>query len=152
MTRAISKDLTKFLKPFDNEVKAIGLFLRKFVLDIYPDSYELIYDNYNALVIGFSTSDRAGDAFCSIAVYSKYANFGFNRGSEIEDPEKKLVGSGSLYRYMTVRKKEDFPKAYIKKLSKYAYENSMRRLKDKKHIAKGITITKSISPVKRRPK
>lgn len=151
MSLPISKDLTKFLKPFDKNVKDTALFLCEFVLDLYPKSYELIYDNYNALAIGFAPSEKAGDAFCSIAVYAKYVNFGFIRGSEIEDPEKRLTGSGTFYRYITVKVKKEFPKVYIKKLLKSAYANSVSRLKEMKQIEKGITITKSISPVKRRP-
>ena len=152
MLRPISRDLTRFLRPFDDNVRQTALFLRKLVLEIYPDSFELIYDNYNALAIGFAVSDRAGDVFCSIAVYSWYVNFGLNRGSEIVDPEKKLVGSGSLYRHIAVEDREQFPRVCMKRLLKQAYRNSIRRMKDKKLLAKGITITKSISPVKRRPR
>lgn len=152
MTRPVSKDLIRFLKPFPRHVRATTIYLRKFVFDIYPDSYELIYDNYNALAVGFAVSDRAGDAFCSIAVYADYVNFGFNRGSEIEDPEKMLAGSGNLYRRIMVRTKDDFPKVYIKKLLRRAYAHALSRLRDKEPPAKGVTITKSISRVRRRPK
>jgi hypothetical protein len=42
-------------------------------------------------------SERAGDKFCSIAVFSSHCNFGFNRGSEITDPGKIFLGEGQLY-------------------------------------------------------
>lgn len=87
MSQKPSKELIQFLKPFPEQVQEIVLKIREFLWDLYPESNELIYDNYNALAIGFSVSDRAGDTFCSIAVYSTYANFGFNRGSEISDPK-----------------------------------------------------------------
>ena len=151
MSKEELKELTTFLKPFPENVRQTALWLREFVWDLYPDSNELIYDNYNALAIGFSPSDRSGDAFCHIAVYSKYVNFGFNRGSEIADPEHRLVGSGSLVRHLKVSDKSDFPKAYMKKLLKEAQRNSRARLKERKQILKGATIVKSISPVKRRP-
>ena len=102
--------------------------------------------------IGFAISERTGDAFCSVAVYSRYVNFGFNRGPEIEDREKKLAGSGSLYRRIAVSEKDQCPRVYIKKLLKQAHKNSVKRMKDKKQIAKGITITKSTSSVKRMPR
>ena len=126
------------------------MWLRKYVWDLLPDSNELIYDNYNALVIGFGTSDKASDAYCSIAVYARYVNFGLLRGSEISDPDRVLNGEGSLYRKMAVKKKEEFPKTYMEKLLKAAYKNSLSRLKGKQSL-KGKIITKSISPVKRRP-
>jgi hypothetical protein len=144
-------DLSKFLLPFPDEVKAAALGLREFVWDLYPDTNELIYDNYNALALGWSLTDKAGDVFCSIAIYSGHVNFGFNRGSEIDDPQKILVGNGSLYRYISVKDKADFPEEDILQLLQSAYENAASRLKPTKKVFKGQTIVKSISPKKRRP-
>ena len=76
MAREPLNDLLKFLKPFDKKVQTTALLLREFVLDILPDSNELIYDNYNALAIGYSLTDKQKEMFCHIAVYSKYANIG----------------------------------------------------------------------------
>ncbi len=152
MAKQDTKDLTKFLQPFPGSVQKLTLWLREFVWDLYPESNELIYDNYNALAIGFGPGETASDVFCSIAVYSMHVNFGFNRGSEIADPDKMLTGKGSLYRYITVKAIDDFPEVYMKKLLKEAYVNSMMRLKENKKVVKGLTITKSISPKQRRPK
>ena len=111
----------------------------------------MIYDNYNALAVGWSPTDRVGHTFCSIAIgrTSKNIHFGFYWGSEISDPEKRLIGQGNQYRYVLVKSKSEFPKAYIKKLLKDAYANSMAKVKDKKQIMHGNTITKSISAKKR---
>ena len=147
-----TKDLIKFLKPFSAENKELALWLREFVWKLYPKGNELIYDNYNALAFGWSTSDRLGDTFCSIAVFGKeYLHFGFYWGNQIADPEKKLEGKGNQYRYIKVYNKKDFPKAYITKLLKEAYANSLEKLKEGKQVLKGVTITKSISAKKRRP-
>ncbi len=120
MSKEQTTDLVKFLKPFFEDIQAASLWLREFVWDLYPDCNELIYDNYAALAFGWSTSDKAGDVFCSIALYSKCAHFGFLRGSEIDDPEKMLVGNGKLYRYIKVTDTKEFPKNYMKKLLKEA--------------------------------
>jgi hypothetical protein len=152
MSKEQTKDLLKFLQPFNDDIKEIALCLREFVWTLYPESNELIYDNYNALAFGWSPTDRLGHTFCSIAVGSnKYVHFGFYWGSEIADPDKILLGKGNQYRYIIVKNKIDFPKTYIKKLLKEAYANSLAKVKDKKQIIKGATITKSISPVKKRP-
>ena len=37
-----------------------------------PGAVELVYDNYNALVIGFGPSERASDATLSVAVYPRW--------------------------------------------------------------------------------
>ena len=145
------KSLLKFLKPFDKEINEIVFWLREFIWELYPDSNELIYDNYNALAVGWSPTDRVGHTFCSIAVgrTSKNIHFGFYWGSEIQDPEKKLIGQGNQYRYLLVKSISEFPKTYIKKLLKEAYANSMAKVKDKKQLMQGNTITKSISAKKR---
>jgi hypothetical protein len=145
-------DLMKFLMPFPDHVQQMALWLRNFIWELYPESNELIYDNYNALAFGFATSDKAGDVFCSVAVYANYVNFGFNRGVGIKDPDKVLLGKGNLYRFIRVTDINDFPEDYIKILLQLAYANSLARLKAGKLLLKGQTITKSISPVKRRPK
>jgi hypothetical protein len=152
MSKVQTKDLLKFLKPFPEEIKERALWLREFVWDLYPGCNELIYDNYNALAFGWSLSEKLGDTFCSVAVgrSSHNVHFGFFRGSKIADPKKILLGKGNQYRYILVKNKEDFPKTYIKKLLMEAYAYSFARLKDKKQVLKSATITKSISPVKRR--
>jgi hypothetical protein len=154
MSKEQTKELLKFLKPFDARIREIALWLREFVWDLYPDANELIYDNYNALAIGWSLTDRLGHTFCSIAVYRSGSNnihFGFYWGSQIADPKKMLLGEGNQYRYIRVENKDDFPKAYIKKLLKDAYANSLVKVKDKSQLTQGTTITKMISAAKRKP-
>jgi len=144
-------DLVKFLLPYPDHVKAAALWLRDFIWDLYPQTNELIYDNYNAVAFGWSTTDKAGDVFCSIAVFTDYVNFGFNRGTDFDDRHHILKGDGSLYRYIRVKEKDDFPEEKIKDLLVVAYENSITRMKPQKKSIKRETIVKSISPVKRRP-
>lgn len=159
MGKEETKDLLKFLAPFSEEIIEIALWLREFVWDLYPDANELIYDNYNAVAFGWSPSDKVSHIFCSVAAgTNKYVHFGFYWGSKIADPEKILLGNGNQYRYIKVATKKDFPRIYIKKLLKEAYAYSMDKMElagpaqsVKKPILKGATITKSISPVKKRP-
>jgi hypothetical protein len=145
------KDLVKFLFPYPDKVKAAALWLREFVWGLYPNTNELIYDNYNAVAFGWSPTDKAGDVFCSIAVFSDHVNFGFNRGVDIDDPGNMLLGDGSQYRYIKVKDKEDFQEWYMKQLLEDAYRISISRMKPVKNSVKGETIVKSISPVKKRP-
>jgi hypothetical protein len=147
-----NKDLMKFLRPFDKGMQEKALQLREFVWDLHPEANELIYDNYNALAIGWSPTDRVGHTFCSIALSRTNENvhFGFYWGSEIADPEKKLIGNGNQYRYLLVKSMEDFPRVYITKLIRAANRNSMGKIKDPRQIVKGLTITKSVSATKRK--
>jgi len=154
MSKEPTKDLLKFLKPFGREITERVMWLREFVWDLYPQANELIYDNYNALAFGWSPTDKVSHTFCSIAVgrTSNNVHFGFYWGTEISDPDKILLGEGNQYRYILVTDKNTFPKAYIKKLVKEAFANSLAKVKDKKQISHGQTIVKSISPKKRERK
>ena len=166
MSKKETKDLLKFMKPFPSEIQEMALWLRSFVWDLYPSANELIYDNYNALAVGWSPTDRVGHTFCSIAIgrSSHNVHFGFYQGSQIADPKKILLGQGNQYRYLLVKNKNDFPKVYIRKLMKEAYANSLAKVKpvpgssgkkgkkDDLQFPKGETITKSISKVKRKGK
>jgi hypothetical protein len=151
MSKDETKDLLSFLKPFDKDIQELVLWLREFIWDLYPKTNELIYDNYNALAVGWSPTEKVGHTFCSIAVgrTSKNVHFGFYWGAQISDPEKMLIGNGNQYRYILVKNKNEFPKVYIKKLLKEAFANSLAKVKDKNQLVEGLTITKSISPAKR---
>ena len=151
MSKDQVKDLLKFLKPFPDDVQQTALWLREFVWDLYPNANELIYDNYNALAFGWSPTDKVAHTFCSVAVgrTSYNVHFGFYWGSEIADPERKLIGEGNQYRYLLVSDIKKFPKIYIRKLIKEAYANSLAKVKDKKQLQQGQTIVKSISTAKR---
>lgn len=152
MSKEQTKDLLKFLRPFSADIHETVLWLRDFVWDLYPQTNELIYDNYNAVAFGWSPTDKVGHTFCSIAVgrTSKNIHFGFYWGSEINDPEKILLGQGNQYRYILVDNIKSFPKKYIKKLIVAAYDNSLSKVKDKAQFRNGLTITKSISDKKGR--
>ena len=151
MSKEQIADLLKFLKPFSDEVKEIILSLREFVWDQYPQTNELIYDNYNALAFGWSPTDKVGHTFCSIAVgrTSKNIHFGFYWGSEIADSKNILLGEGNQYRYILIKKKSDLPKTSFKKLLKEAYAFAQTKVKEKDKKVSGLTITKSVSASKR---
>lgn len=151
MSKAQTKDLLKFLKPFGKEITDLVMWLRDFAWDVCPETNELIYDNYNAVAFGWSPTDRPSHTICSIAVgrSSKNVHFGFYWGNEISDPDKILIGEGNQYRYILVTDKNKFPKAYIKKRIIEAYVNSLAKVKDQKQIMHGQTIVKSVSEKKR---
>ena len=68
MSKEETKELLTFLKPFGEDIKGLVMWLREFVWDLYPQTNELIYDNYNAVAFGWSPTDKVGHTFCSIAI------------------------------------------------------------------------------------
>jgi hypothetical protein len=63
---------------------------------------ELVYDNYNALAIGFSPTGRASDVIASIAVYPRWVSLFFMRGADLPDPERLLRGGGRRVRHVVL--------------------------------------------------
>ncbi|WP_400075413.1 hypothetical protein [Winogradskyella sp. R77965] len=146
-------ELKKFLLAYDHDIQKLTLALRDFVTDLIPEANELIWDNYNAVALAYSKSEKLKDAFCHIAVYSKHVNFGFNRGVELTNGNLKLEGKGKLIRHISVKKIESFPKDDISKMIWEAVgisENLNPNLKEKKNLPKSIVM--SVSEKKIRPK
>ena len=71
---------------------------RKHLAALFPRGFELVYDNYNALVFGFGPTERASDALVSIAAYPKWVTLFFLRGATLPDPHGVLQGTGSRVR------------------------------------------------------
>jgi len=66
-----------------------------------PGAQELVYDNYNALAIGFAPTDRASDALFSIALYPRWVSLFFLlNGTRLRDPDGLLAGSGHQVRHI----------------------------------------------------
>ena len=105
------------------EQPLIELFkdLREFILEIYPDSNEMLYHTH-ALTSVFSISDKLGDAFCMIPIYTNHLNLGFNKGTLIKDPHKLLVGTGNLIRHIPIIATTDYRNKKVKDLVKSAVD------------------------------
>ncbi|SHG88313.1 DUF1801 domain-containing protein [Winogradskyella jejuensis] len=145
--------LQNFIEPYSEEIKHLTIWLREFITSLVPETNELIWDNYNAVAIAYSKSEKLKDAFCHIALYSKHLNFGFNRGSELTSSKIKLEGKGKLIRHLKVSSNEDFPIDEIKKMILEAVMVSEKRnpnLLNFNNHPKSIVM--SISEKKIRPK
>lgn len=63
-----------------------------------PGAVELVYDNYNWLVIGFGPSERASEAPFSIVLAPRWVTLCFLYGARLKDPKKLLRGGGKRVR------------------------------------------------------
>jgi hypothetical protein len=121
-------------------------------LTIESRATETIYDAYNAVAIGYSFTGRLKESYCHVAVYPKHVNLGFNRGADLDDPQKFLQGKGSQVRHVTIHDKSGLAGAYLKGLVRVAIVNA-RAL----GVAGGIpeiepqSIVKAIYKNRRRP-
>lgn len=144
--------LAHFLTPYDDHIQALTIQLRNFIVETFPTTNELIWDNYNAVAIAYSKSDKLKDAFCHLSVYAKHVNFGFNRGAELSKVSVPLEGKGKLIRHVSVKDFSDFPKKEIQKMLMEAIGISEARNPDLlEPKMKSQSIVMSISEKKRRP-
>ena len=88
--------IAKFSPPTRAIAKAALARLRA----LLPGATEFIYDNYNALVVGFGPNDRPSDAVFSVVIYPRQVNLGFIHGAVLDDPDKVLQGSGTQFRHI----------------------------------------------------
>ena len=86
--------IAKYSPPVAKVARAVLPKLRK----AFRGTHELVYDNYNALAIGWSPSGRTSDVICSIALYPRWVTLFFLRGKGLPDPDRRLRGSGSRVR------------------------------------------------------
>jgi hypothetical protein len=77
-------------------VRSIRAALRK----RFPTANELAYDYSSFFVIGYSPNDRGIDSIVSIAARADRVELYFNRGPQLPDPKKLLMGSGKQTRFV----------------------------------------------------
>jgi hypothetical protein len=65
---------------------------------LVPNAVEMVYDNYNALIVGFCPGMRPSEAILSIALMPRWITLCFLQGRGLPDPEKRLRGDGNIVR------------------------------------------------------
>jgi len=95
---SVETQISSFLKKYSPGIAAELRAARAILHSRFPRGCELVYDNYNALVFAFATSERASEAVLSIAGYPRWVTLFFLHGTKLEDPHHLLEGSGSQVR------------------------------------------------------
>jgi hypothetical protein len=100
--KGTSEQLASFIAKFTPEIASLAHLILKTMRQRYPTALELVYDNYNALAIGFSPTERASDVIFSIAIYPRWISLFFLQARGLPDPEKLLKGSGNVARHIVL--------------------------------------------------
>ena len=101
----MSDSVDNFLALYDSKVRELALQVRELVYLVIPDAVENVQTGWKH--IGYGSSTKMTDQICYIAPLKSSVNLGFNRGAEIPDPERLLVGTGKLLRHVKIKKAED---------------------------------------------
>jgi hypothetical protein len=92
--------LKGFIARFDAEHQTLIRAVRRELRRRFPTATELVYDNYNFLVIGYSPTERPSDAILSIAAGANGISLCFLDGARLSDPHQLLQGSGKQNRFI----------------------------------------------------
>jgi len=108
----IASFLARYSPAIEAQLKDARGRLRAF----FPHGYELVFDNYNALVFGISPTERASDAFISIAGYPKWVTLFFLNGTALNDPNGLLQGQGKQVRSIRLANPSQFDEPEVEAL------------------------------------
>lgn len=89
---------------------------RRKLCALVPHGYELVYDNYNALAIGYAWADKASASLVSIAAYPRWVTLFFLYGKDLPDPEGLLAGDGARVRSMRLGSPDDLDRPAVRRL------------------------------------
>ena len=107
------KDVIAKFGPNDQRlIRAVRKALRAF----FPTANELVWDNYNFFVIGYSPTDKPADSIVSVAARANGVGLCFIRGASLPDPERLLLGSGKQTRFIRLESVDVLARADVQAL------------------------------------
>jgi hypothetical protein len=142
------EQLRSFIERFDPKHRATIRALRKALRKRFPTATELVYDNYNFLVIGFGASERPSDCFISIAAASNGIGLCFIHGVTLPDPAGILSGSGKQTRFVQLPSADMLEQPELQALLNVAAEQARVALPRR---GRGTLVIRSVS-AKQRPR
>ena len=140
--------MASFIARYTPEIASRAEAILEKMRDWYPTALELVYDNYNALVVGFGPSEFASEAIFSIVLYPRWVSLFFLQARGIPDPEKWLQGSGSVARHILLPSPSVLDEPAVRSLMKAAEARAVAALDPR---GKHRVVIKSIS-AKQRPR
>jgi len=142
------KQVSRFIAKFDRKNQKLIRQVRAVLRKRFPTANELIWDNYNFFVIGYSATERPSDSIGAIAAAANGVGFGFYRGSSVPDPHGLLEGSGVQNRFIRLPDVGVLERAEVREL----FDAAEARLRvPMSEIGKRRVIIRSVS-AKQRPR
>ena len=113
--------MAKYTPSMAKEGRAALARLRRLV----PGAVQMVYDNWNGLVVGYGPNERPSDAIVSIFVAPDHLTLCFiNDGPSLPDPDQLLKGSGNVVRHVRLASARELDRVPIKALVKAAIAQS----------------------------
>jgi len=143
-----AEQVAGFIAKFDPAIAKLVRSARSALRKRWPTAVELVYDNYNALAIGWGPNERASEAIVSLAVFARGVNLYFIQGAILPDPYKLLNGSGNQGRFIRLESVDQLDQPAIEALLRAAVREGETPLPA---AGRGYTVIKSVS-ARQRPR
>jgi hypothetical protein len=111
-----TQQLNGFIAKYSPDVAATGRAVLRKIRKRVPGAVEMVYDNYNGLVVGFSPTERPSDAIFSFILFPRWVTMCFLFGAFLDDPQKILKGSGSRVRHVRLASAGDLDQPALRAL------------------------------------
>jgi hypothetical protein len=146
MRKIASTQLARFIGRYEPVIqrRARGVLAR--MRKHLQGAVEMVYDNYNALVIGFGPTERPSEAIVSVVLYPRWVTLCFLHGARLIDPERMLRGNGKQVRSIVLHDVHTLETLAVRELLAQACERSKTPIDSTK--PRRIVI-KSVSPTRR---
>jgi hypothetical protein len=142
------RQLRAFIAKFNADDQRLIRSVRTAVRRRLPTANELVYDNYNFFVIGYSPTERPSDSIISIAAKANGVALCFIRGASLPDPKGLLLGSGRQTRFIRVESARQVRQPDVERLIVAAISHAAKPLSPG---GRGKLVIRSIS-AKQRPR
>jgi hypothetical protein len=143
-----AKQLADFIAKFDPHIRKLARQCRALLRKRLPTAIELVYDNFQALAIGYCPTERMHDCIVSLAIFPRGVSLSFFYGATLPDPTGILEGSGNQNRFVRLENAEALLRPDVEALIRAAIAQSEAPLPES---GGGYTVIKSIS-VRQRPR
>lgn len=146
--QAPERQLGGFIAKYSPEIQSVAKEALLKMRERLPGAIELVYDNYNALAIGFGPTERASEVYFSIALYPRWVSLFIMNAVHLRDPEGILKGTGKGVRHVVLEDASTLDKPAVRAIMKLALAQASRKLD---RNAPNRIVIKSIS-AKQRPR
>lgn len=119
-----SRDLEAILGSYPAWMQTQAQQLRKLILEMYPKLNEVIHQDDTVLMLNYTITEQASDAFCAVSLHKTHVGLDFNRDVFFDDPDNLLRSAGDLYQSFTIGEDTKLPESYLKDLVRQAYKSS----------------------------
>ena len=95
---SLETQLAEMVATFSPAIASLIRAARRQMQVLVPHATEMVFDNYNFLVIGYAPNEKSSLAIFSLAAQAMRLSLCFLPGAGLPDPQRQLRGSGNVVR------------------------------------------------------